>query len=374
VCYAGLVRATDPVGRPLLCGYARCGQPAVARAPRVGFVCAGHLDRPVRRQAGKTTTLAEDIRTLVAERDTGGRAWQRFIWMGPGSPPWGPGGAIVPAPGQQGPDDDRMDLVPAYSVRPGDVITRHPSSGEPGAWTVTGTRKGAHMEEDVITCMGADGSADRFVLYRLHLVRIGGERHMLRRHMVEAHGRPCYLLAANCRDQDVAAGHAADHERAGATLPTRHDHERGQAGGSHGQYEPYPAAGQPGNWRSFTRENLAQRIGELACYLSGDGARQAATQTANGHASGITAARAVLAAICQTATQAAVATGSLSASLADADLDLATLGEVTGILETACALRDAAEKALAGLNARHARVEEAICTTPHAAKLSFYRH
>jgi hypothetical protein len=40
------------------CGYHRCDGRAVADAPRVGQVCADCLDRPTRRSAGITQTLA----------------------------------------------------------------------------------------------------------------------------------------------------------------------------------------------------------------------------------------------------------------------------------------------------------------------------
>jgi hypothetical protein len=41
VCYVGLLAGTTYRS----CGYAKCGQRAVAHAPRVGFACAGHLQR-----------------------------------------------------------------------------------------------------------------------------------------------------------------------------------------------------------------------------------------------------------------------------------------------------------------------------------------
>lgn len=64
----------------------------------------------------------------------------------------------------------------------------------------------------------------------------------------------------------------------------------------------------------------------------------------------------------------------LQASLASADLDPQTLGEVAEILDAAQATQAAAEKAVQGLDARHAHMEEAVNATPHPAKTEFYQH
>ena len=94
----------------------------------------------------------------------------------------------------------------------------------------------------------------------------------------------------------------------------------------------------------------------------------------SGEAPNIEAARSALTAINQTAAQAVTAIDNLSASLAEAEMDPATLGEVADILDAANALKAAAVKALAGMNSRHAVVEEAINSTPHVAKKEFYQH
>jgi len=94
----------------------------------------------------------------------------------------------------------------------------------------------------------------------------------------------------------------------------------------------------------------------------------------SGEAPNIEAARIALQAINQTADQTVAAIDNLSASLADADMDPATLGEVADILDAANALQAAANKALNGMNQRHAVVEEAINATPHVAKTEFYQH
>jgi hypothetical protein len=96
--------------------------------------------------------------------------------------------------------------------------------------------------------------------------------------------------------------------------------------------------------------------------------------TTSGEAPNIEAARGSLGAICQAAAQAVTAIDNLSASLAQAEMDPATLGEVADILDAANALQAAADKALQGMNARHQLVEEAINSTPHVAKKEFYKH
>lgn len=55
------------------------------------------------------------------------------------------------------------------------------------------------------------------------------------------------------------------------------------------------------------------------------------------------------------------------------DIDPATHGEVADIFTAAEQMKTAAEKALAGLNSRHAQVEEAINSTDHAAQRDFYK-
>lgn len=63
----------------------------------------------------------------------------------------------------------------------------------------------------------------------------------------------------------------------------------------------------------------------------------------------------------------------LQASLTSADLDPQTLGEVAEILDAAQATQAAAQKALQGLESRHAHLHEAISTAPHVAQTDFYR-
>ncbi len=143
---------------------------------------------------------------------------------------------------------------------------------------------------------------------------------------------------------------------------------------------------------TFIREQLALRIAGLAAYLSDPDSRRAdmgasgGTAAVNatadgtpaaerrGEAQGIQAARTALRAIAATADDAAGSIGVLAASLADADMDPATLAEVADILEAASELRGAADKAVDGLNRRHAQIEQAVNATPHVAKTSFYRH
>ena len=62
VCYHGLLDAF----RGHTCGYAHCGRPAVAAAPRVRYVCQKHLGRV--KLSG--TTLDKLIQGYLAERET----------------------------------------------------------------------------------------------------------------------------------------------------------------------------------------------------------------------------------------------------------------------------------------------------------------
>lgn len=61
------------------CGYKGCENPAVAKAPRVGRVCADHLDRPKLHGA----TLAEEIlanRTAALTSGDYRDRWRRMVW------------------------------------------------------------------------------------------------------------------------------------------------------------------------------------------------------------------------------------------------------------------------------------------------------
>lgn len=93
-----------------------------------------------------------------------------------------------------------------------------------------------------------------------------------------------------------------------------------------------------------------------------------------GEAPNIQAAREALTAIAEEAEQTNTAIDQLSASLSSADMDSDTLGEVSEILEAADNLKSAVDHALAGLDSRHQVMEEAVNSTPHAAKTEFYRH
>lgn len=63
VCFVGLLDGVAYVlGSKPICGYAKCGQVAVAKAPRVRFVCADHLDRPKELLAGERVSLGEIVR------------------------------------------------------------------------------------------------------------------------------------------------------------------------------------------------------------------------------------------------------------------------------------------------------------------------
>lgn len=96
--------------------------------------------------------------------------------------------------------------------------------------------------------------------------------------------------------------------------------------------------------------------------------------TSGGEALNIDQARQVLKEIYTKSTDFVATVDTLQASLASADLDPRTLGEVAEILDAAQATQGAADKAVKGLDSRHAHMEEAVNSTPHVAKTEFYRH
>jgi hypothetical protein len=93
-----------------------------------------------------------------------------------------------------------------------------------------------------------------------------------------------------------------------------------------------------------------------------------------GEALNIDQARQVLKEIHTKAADFVTAVDTLSASLQAADMDAQTIGEVADILDAASVTQTAADKAVRGLDSRHAHMEEAVNSTPHAAKTEFYRH
>lgn len=77
VCVVGWLRPTW--GRSTSCGYAGCDEPAIADAPRIRQVCAGHLYRPGTSRGRLATQIADYLRL----RDRGGHSWQKIAWFGP---------------------------------------------------------------------------------------------------------------------------------------------------------------------------------------------------------------------------------------------------------------------------------------------------
>lgn len=72
-------------GKPV-CGYAGCGKDAVAKAPRVKWVCKDHLDRPTLSGYGQPKIpLSLYIAERVADRDGPRRMpytrTVKFVWM-----------------------------------------------------------------------------------------------------------------------------------------------------------------------------------------------------------------------------------------------------------------------------------------------------
>ena len=62
VCFVGLLDAFS--GHK--CGYKGCGSDAVAAAPRVGYVCLEHLDKP--KQSATAYREAKTTREYIADR------------------------------------------------------------------------------------------------------------------------------------------------------------------------------------------------------------------------------------------------------------------------------------------------------------------
>lgn len=93
-----------------------------------------------------------------------------------------------------------------------------------------------------------------------------------------------------------------------------------------------------------------------------------------GEAPNIEAARGALQALRAEAEQTVARVDQLSASLQSADLDSQTLGEVAEVLEAADGLKTAADKVFNGMQSRHGVMEEAVNSTPHAAKTDWYKH
>jgi hypothetical protein len=74
VCLVGIM--PDWSGWQRECGYAGCHEQAVARAPRIGQVCAQHLGRPTQLLGGKKTSTGQYIAQRLAVRD--GRIREQF--------------------------------------------------------------------------------------------------------------------------------------------------------------------------------------------------------------------------------------------------------------------------------------------------------
>jgi hypothetical protein len=59
------------------CGYTGCAGDAVADAPRVGRVCAAHLDRPRVNGRPLAEVIADHRRQALAHT---GQQWRRMVW------------------------------------------------------------------------------------------------------------------------------------------------------------------------------------------------------------------------------------------------------------------------------------------------------
>jgi hypothetical protein len=102
--------------------------------------------------------------------------------------------------------------------------------------------------------------------------------------------------------------------------------------------------------------------------------RNGAEMANSGEVTNIEDTRSTLASIAQSAQGFESRVDTLSANLQSANMDSETLNEVMAILEAASATRTAAFKALSGMNQRHGAMEDAVNSTPQAAKTEFYKH
>lgn len=80
VCHYGWLPGWSHSVYVTTCGYKGCEGATVAYAPRVGRVCAEHLDRAKVRDGGPMRTLREYIAERVAHRDSG-KGWERWRWV-----------------------------------------------------------------------------------------------------------------------------------------------------------------------------------------------------------------------------------------------------------------------------------------------------
>lgn len=80
LCFFGLIPGWSGVGQRV-CGYKECDNKAVARAPRVGFVCLTHTHRA---KDGRGT-VAENINRAVHEaiqaKPPYNVRWRHHVWM-----------------------------------------------------------------------------------------------------------------------------------------------------------------------------------------------------------------------------------------------------------------------------------------------------
>lgn len=97
------------------------------------------------------------------------------------------------------------------------------------------------------------------------------------------------------------------------------------------------------------------------------------TRAMTGEAVNIEATRDQLDSISRLASQMFGAIENMDGSLAQAQLDPQTLSDIAALAEAAEGTKLAAEKAKAGINARHSQMEEAVASTGHVAKTDWYR-
>jgi hypothetical protein len=80
VCHYGFIPGWSRGCAQRVCGRKHCAAEAVAKAPRVGRVCAEHAKlTKLRLVGGRTLTITEYVAERIAHRDAG-KGWECWRW------------------------------------------------------------------------------------------------------------------------------------------------------------------------------------------------------------------------------------------------------------------------------------------------------
>jgi hypothetical protein len=81
VCHYGFIPGWSRPSAQRECGCKHCAGVAVAKAPRVGRVCADHAKvTKLRLAGGRTLTITQYVAERIAHRDTS-KGWQCWRWV-----------------------------------------------------------------------------------------------------------------------------------------------------------------------------------------------------------------------------------------------------------------------------------------------------